>query len=138
MLSIRLEVPTEQGFWQADNAGFVLLPGFEHLPDAHWQQLMRLVLVTSTSVVIVTDRDRLANASQNNILGQLQGGDLHGANPVEVVLRLNRCDFEDGEAIDQIVDTASTRDHRPPRGHRGLRRHRRTRPPAGPTPSPRP
>jgi hypothetical protein len=110
LLSVRLEVPVSSGFWGVENAGFVLLPGFEQVEDEAWQRLMRLVLATSASVVIVTDLERIATASQKDILAELQGaadGTTGNQNPVDIVIGLNRCDHEEPRAIANAMKVAS-------------------------------
>lgn len=105
-IMVQVEVPLAQGFWLQDMSGFVLLPGFERLADSDWQQLMRIVLVTSSAAVVVTDENRMANASQTKIMDQLvtdvRTAGVAGGRGVEVLVAVNRCDDKPAEAVASV------------------------------------
>ena len=103
VLLVRVEVPRSQGFWQVEQTGFVLLPGFDRI-GAHvdWQMLMRIVLVTSQAAVVVTDEKRMAGAAQlkvmEHLLQDVRTAGFADVPPVEVLIALNRCDnMTDGD-----------------------------------------
>ncbi len=67
----KLYVPRR--YFDGQRCGFVLLPGYEMLnPDnVEWQGLMRHTLVHSLGSILVTDRTRVADNSQKQILNDL-------------------------------------------------------------------
>jgi len=62
-----------QRHFAAQQFGFVLLPGYEvvNRDNAQWQGLMRHTLIHSLGSVLVTDRTRVADHSQQQILQDL-------------------------------------------------------------------
>ena len=105
LLLVRLEVPL--GFWGLDQAGFVLLPGFERLRDQYWQTLMRIVLATSAAAVVVTDEARLADAMQQQIVQDVRTAGLADAAPVQVMVALNRCQGKPAEAVATLTERSA-------------------------------
>lgn len=67
----KLYVPRR--YFDSQRCGFVLLPGYEMLNpnNAEWQGLMRHTLVHSLGSILVTDRTRIADNSQKQILNDL-------------------------------------------------------------------
>lgn len=67
----KLYVPRR--YFPGQNCGFVLLPGYEMLnsENVEWQGLMRHTLVHSLGSILVTDRTRIADNSQKQILNDL-------------------------------------------------------------------
>ena len=101
VLMIRLEVPYR--IWNRDKTGFVLLPGFERLEGDHWQTLMRVVLSASTSVVVVTDGERLADGMQAKIVEDLRPG----GGGADVVVALSRSDGKPPERLAELTTRAA-------------------------------
>lgn len=104
VLMIRLEVPLQ--VWNRDKAGFVLLPGFERLEGDQWQTLMRVVLSASTSVIVVTDGERLADGMQAKIVQDLRAGGEGGAQ-ADVIVALSRSDGKPPEKLAEITARAA-------------------------------
>jgi hypothetical protein len=67
----KLYVPRR--YFQGASCGFVLLPGYETLnaDNAQWQGLMRHTLTHSLGSILVTDRTRIADSGQKQILSDL-------------------------------------------------------------------
>ena len=86
-LVARLTVPP--AVFGIDSAGLLLLPGYEldDESDELAQQLMRLSLVSSHAVLVVTDEQRLASSTQQAITEDLKRHYLEGRRPIVVVSR---------------------------------------------------
>ena len=106
VLMARLEVPPT--FWEVEDAGFLLLPGFERLSTGYWQDLMRIALVTSPSAVVVTDAERLADGMQQLIVQDLRrAGTTDAGRPINVGIVLSRCDGKSGDVVRDLVARAA-------------------------------
>jgi GTPase SAR1 family protein len=74
-------------YFKGESLGFVLLPGYEkqNLQNKDWQEMMRHTLIASSASIIVTDKTRLANTNQNEIIEDLKKHFLEGAKPIIVI-----------------------------------------------------
>lgn len=91
----KLYVP--QRHFAAHQFGFVLLPGYEvvNRDNAQWQGLMRHTLIHSLGSVLVTDRTRVADHSQQQILQDLVSRYFPDRKPILAVTKTES--FDEGQ-----------------------------------------
>lgn len=89
----KLYVPRR--YFPAQTCGFVLLPGYETLnaDNVQWQGLMRHTLTHSLGSILVTDRTRIADNSQKQILADLLSRYFPDRKPIIAVTKTE--DFND-------------------------------------------
>lgn len=100
----KLYVP--QRHFAGENVGFVLLPGYEMVnhDNAQWQGLMRHTLTHSLGSVLVTDRTRIADNSQKQILQDLVARYFTNRKPIIAATKTEA--FEDTK-LQELSDTVS-------------------------------
>lgn len=100
----KLYVPRR--YFDGQRCGFVLLPGYEMLnPDNfEWQSLMRHTLVHSLGSILVTDRTRVADNSQKQILNDLVARYFPDRKPAIAVTKTETLSIEQ---MNELSDTVA-------------------------------
>lgn len=82
-----LRVPRR--YFKRDNQAWLLLPGYEKQDrdNRAWQALMRQAMVAAGGCIVVTDKTRLANQQQIEIVKDMLEGELAGVRPFVVVTK---------------------------------------------------
>lgn len=82
-----LRVPRR--YFKRDNQAWLLLPGYEKQDrdNRAWQVLMRQAMVAAGGCIVVTDKNRMANVQQIEIVKDMLEGELAGVPPVVVVTK---------------------------------------------------
>ena len=80
-----LKVP--QRFFKRQNQAWLLLPGYEKQERANrsWQELMRQAMIAAGGCIIVTDKTRMANQQQQEIVRDMLENELRGCSPYIVI-----------------------------------------------------
>lgn len=100
----KLYVPS--GYFEGGKRGFLLLPGYEPLNKVNksWQELMRQALIGSAMCVIVTDKTRMANSQQLEVLRDMEQQHLSGAKPLIIISKTeNETDCSELEELRQTA-----------------------------------
>ena len=94
-------------FFGVDDAGFLLLPGYETIDpeDRQWQERVRTALIGSPACLVVTYRDLLAGNDQDAIVQDLRRNYRDSLRPVIAVSRTEG--IEGTEARDELRRAAS-------------------------------
>lgn len=89
------------------NHGFLLLPGYEKITSKNrpWQEFMRLALVASSTCILVTNNDLLAQ-QQDAIQIDLQKNQLAGVHPI---IAITSADKYSADRLQQLRETAAER-----------------------------
>lgn len=82
-----LRVPRR--YFRRDNQAWLLLPGYEKQDrdNRAWQELMRQAMVAAGGCIVVTDKTRMANQQQVEIVKDMLEGELAGVRPFVVVTK---------------------------------------------------
>nr|WP_251701976.1 sugar kinase [Pseudomonas boanensis] len=82
-----LRVPRR--YFKRDNQAWLLLPGYEKQDrdNRAWQELMRQAMVAAGGCIVVTDKTRMANQQQVEIVKDMLEGELAGVRPFVVVTK---------------------------------------------------
>lgn len=82
-----LKVPRR--YFTRDNQAWLLLPGYEKQDrdNRGWQELMRQAMVAAGGCIVVTDKTRMANQQQIEIVKDMLEGELAGLRPFVVVTK---------------------------------------------------
>lgn len=93
-------------YFSEPNQGFLLLPGYEveHEENSTWQALMRQGMVGAAACIFVTDKTRLANAQQLEMLKDIHKAQLAGNVPIVVISKTEK---DSDELRQQQRDTAA-------------------------------
>lgn len=101
-----LRVPPRY-FGEQRKHGFLLLPGYEKITSKNrpWQEFMRLALVASSTCILVTNNDLLAQ-QQDAIQIDLQKNQLAGVHPI---IAITSADKYSADRLQQLRETAAER-----------------------------
>lgn len=82
-----LRVPRR--YFKRDNQAWLLLPGYEKQDrdNRAWQELMRQAMVAAGGCIVVTDKTRMANQQQVEIVKDMLDGELSGVRPYVVITK---------------------------------------------------
>jgi energy-coupling factor transporter ATP-binding protein EcfA2 len=102
-----LRVPRR--YFKRDNQAWLLLPGYEKQDrdNRAWQQLMRQAMVAAGGCIVVTDKTRMANQQQVEIVTDMLEGELAGVKPYVVVTKTEDS-REDPAERQQLRNSAQT------------------------------
>lgn len=100
-----LRVPRR--YFKRDNQAWLLLPGYEKQDrdNRAWQELMRQAMVAAGGCIVVTDKTRMANQQQVEIVKDMLEGELAGVRPF-VVITKTEDSREDPAERQQLRSTA--------------------------------
>lgn len=82
-----LRVPRR--YFKRDNQAWLLLPGYEKQDrdNRAWQELMRQAMVAAGGCIVVTDKTRMANQQQVEIVKDMLDGELSGVRPYVAITK---------------------------------------------------
>lgn len=100
-----LRVPRR--YFKRENQAWLLLPGYERQDRENraWQELMRQAMVAAGGCIVVTDKTRMANQQQLDIVKDMLEGELAGVRPY-VVITKTEDSREDPAERQQLRSTA--------------------------------
>lgn len=102
-----LKVP--QRYFNRPNQAWMLLPGYEQQDrkNKSWQELMRQALIASAGCVIVTDKSRMADQQQVEIIKDMLENELRDAKPI-IVISKTEAARHNPEILKEIRTTAGS------------------------------
>lgn len=102
-----LRVPRR--YFKRDNQAWLLLPGYEKQDrdNRAWQELMRQAMVAAGGCILVTDKTRMANQQQVEIVKDMLDGELSGVRPYVAITKTedSRNDLAEREQLRNSAQT---------------------------------
>lgn len=100
-----LKVPKR--YFNSPQQAWLLLPGYEkeNRDNKEWQSVMRQALIAATGCIIVTDKTRMANQQQAEIVKDMLSNELRGVKPL-IVISKTEDERDKPEGLQQLRETA--------------------------------